>query len=128
MERDRLTDELRRLFSRFTDSNASGKIRNVSPVIRFAALEDDDVLHSVLLFRLQAGLPQDTPERARRKVQTLFTRDRHQSFLPRVFKLPMTAHRPRQLPSIPFDQPDDVSYLHEAVRWLSAESGSPHRI
>ncbi len=128
VECDRLANELRGLFFGFTDSNTSGKVRNVSPVILFAALEDDDVFHSVSLPRLQTRLLQDTPESTPRDIQASLARNGYQPLLRRVFELAVATCRPDQLPSVLFDEANDVLYLHETVRSPSAEPGAPHRI
>src|SRR5438445_4689577 len=80
------------------------------------------------LLQLQTCLLQDTPESSWRNIQALLTCDGHYPRLREVFELAVATHRPDQLPSVPFDQPNDVSYLHRTAHALSAEPRTPHRI
>src|SRR5215813_9014244 len=106
MEFDCTADPLFHLLDRIANSHAAWQVRDVGSIILFTLFDNDNVLHVYLLF-LQAGLFENTIDRAFWHVLTRMTTDSDASLFRRMFVLTMVALRANVEPAILLDHLDD---------------------
>jgi hypothetical protein len=98
----------------------------VCPETGFALFDNYSVFHRVILF--QTGLFENTVQRAWRNVNVWLAGHRHGSAFRLMFELSVAAFRPSQIPTIVFQQPNEVSDFHARIIKASSVKGKPHNI
>jgi hypothetical protein len=90
----------------------------VSPETGFALFDHDGVFHKVILF--QTGLFENVVKCPRRNVDVWFAGDGNGSAFRLMFELTVATLRSGKIPTIVFEQPDQVPHFHARIMEASS--------
>jgi hypothetical protein len=107
MEFDCLANILFNFLLRQACGNATIKVGRIGRIAGWSFFNNNQILHSLLL--LQASLFKNAVQGSGSEIVSGFSGQSDKSGLRRVFVLPVTAFRANQIPSILFEQPENIS-------------------